>query len=97
MAYKIEFHPDAESEFWESVNWYEEEKELLGHVFANTIREALFVVQQKPNLFPKVLGERRKATVRSFPFVIIYEVSYETIYILAIFHTHRDPKSWAER
>ena len=86
MEFKVELSPLAEIELWAAVDWYDEQLPDLGKA-----------IQQNPNQFPKILRSKRQAVLHKFPYVIIFEVSQNTIYILAIFHTSRDPANFGER
>jgi plasmid stabilization system protein ParE len=97
MEYSIVLHPLSEVELWEAVDWYDAQKDALGKAFAKQIQHTVQKIGQNPGQFPCVLGQKRQAMVPNFPYVIIYEVSGDTIYILAIFHTKRDPDTWAIR
>lgn len=92
--YQLIFHPDADKEFTESVIWYEEQKENLGERFANAIEEVIQRIQARPESFGYSKRPFREATVKVFPFTIIYKVNKQkqTIYIAAIYHAKRNPK-----
>lgn len=38
-----------------------------------------------------------KAVFNRFPFVVIFEIHPEVIFILAVFHTSRNPGVWQQR
>ena len=83
----------AEREFDDSIAYYEREREGLGQEFRATIEEYLQRIADKPERFPKVRGEVRRAVVlRRFPFVIHFLIEADCIVILSVFHTSRDPE-----
>jgi plasmid stabilization system protein ParE len=97
MGYSIELHPLAEVELWEAVDWYDEQKADLGKEFARELQSTIQAIQIAPQQFPKILDTKQKAVLQRFPYVIIFETVNTTIYLLAIFHTKRDPAEWKER
>ena len=97
MALTIEFHPQAEVELEEAIEWYEAKKEGLGEKFFReylSIKEKLLI---SPKLYPFAFEGVRKAVFRKFPYVILYFVWEELIYVLAVFHTSQDPEIWKQR
>jgi plasmid stabilization system protein ParE len=82
----------AEKEFDDSIAWYESEREGSGQKFRATIEQYFQRIADKPEWFPKVRGEVRRAVVRRFPFVIHFLIEKERIVILSVFHTSREPE-----
>ena len=83
----------AEKEFDDSIAWYEAKREGLGQEFRATIEEYFQRIADKPEWFPKVRGEVRRAVVlRRFPFVIHFLIEADRIVILSVFHTSREPE-----
>ena len=97
MDYKIELHETAEEELWEAIDWYDQQKNKLGREFAKAIEEFVAKIKTQPFLFPKIKKNKRKAVLKRFPYIIVFEIIGETIFILAIFHTKRNPKIWQKR
>jgi plasmid stabilization system protein ParE len=97
MALRIELHPQAEFEFWEAVDWYDEQSEGLGRTFARAFEEVVVAISQRPMSFPLEYNRKRKAVVQRFPYIVIFEIYTDYILILSVFHTKRDPSEWQER
>jgi len=58
----------------------------------------LSYVIENPLLFPIIHKEMRKATLRSFPYSIIYEVhNPDVILVVAVMHQKRNPDRWIDR
>ncbi len=92
--YALIFHPEADKEFAESVIWYEEQKEKLGERFSNAIEEIIERIQTHPESFGYSKRPFREASVKTFPFTIIYKVNKtkQLISIVSIYHAKRNPK-----
>lgn len=97
MVLRIELFPLAEVEFWEAVDWYDEQSKDLGKAFARAFEQTVADISQRPKSFPLEYGRKRKAIVQRFPYVVIFEIYTEYILILSVFHTKRDPSVWQER
>ena len=91
---KIVLSVIALKELEESFDWYEERLTGLGERFVEVIDKALNIVSDDPKAFPKKKGNYREIVINKFPFVIVYEFSKKdnTIYVLHVFHTKRQPK-----
>jgi plasmid stabilization system protein ParE len=88
----VVFHPDAEEEFKEAVWWYGNQQEGLDLEFVRCIDDAIQKIKRNPGLYPIEFENFRKKVVRRFPFKIVYEIAEEHIYILAVFHSRRNPE-----
>ena len=97
MIYNVVFHPKAEEEFREAVWWYGNQQEGLDFEFVRCIDDAIQKIKRNPVLYPVEFDHYRKKVVRRFPFQIIYEASEKHIYILAVFHSRRNPDQFRSR
>ena len=97
MIYNLELHELAEEELWETVDYYDAHKDRLGKKFVRELQRIMQLTRSQPELFPKILGEKRKAVLKRFPYLIIFEIVENTIFVLAIFHEKRNPKVWKDR
>ncbi len=97
MGFNIELTSIAEVEMWNAIDWYDDQREDLGKLFARAFQNAIQVLQKNPNTFPVGVGKKRKLPTKGFPYLIIYEVQENTVFVLGVFHTSRNPKSWKSR
>ena len=91
------FHPGAEKELLEAIDYYESYEVGLGHDFAIEVYAAIERAVSYPKAWPIVEGEVRRAQTRRFPYGILYAKAVEGILILAVMHLHRDPEYWKDR
>lgn len=94
---RITFHPEAEVEFNEAVLWYSKQSIGLDTEFVRCIDEAISRINRNPDSFPPTYKKLRKAVVKKFPFIILYESLKDEIRVMAVFHTRRNPKNWQKR
>jgi mRNA-degrading endonuclease RelE of RelBE toxin-antitoxin system len=92
--YAVIFHPKAEKEYLESVEWYEDALIGLGDEFVDEIENTINRINSNPLLFPIKKFQMREAVVKKFPFVIVFQLKQKEkqIFILSVFHTSRNPK-----
>jgi plasmid stabilization system protein ParE len=91
------FHPEARTEFLESIRYYEAQRPGLGQRFLGPIRETIRRIQDRPSMYRVVSETRRQCRVPRFPFGIIYRTENHRIEIIAVMHPHRKPGYWRDR
>lgn len=94
MSYQLVFDIKASKEFSNSFDWYEDQQEGLGNRFEKAVYEKLNDIQQYPERYPQKRKPYREIKVKKFPFLIVYKFYKlkNTILIISIFHTSRNPK-----
>lgn len=91
------FHPRAERELIEGIDWYEGKRRGLGGQFLERVTQAIEHVEAFPESCPILLGRARRKPLRQFPFSVIYSIDPLAIYILAIAHPKRRWDYWKDR
>ena len=94
---KIKISPFAETDLQESIKFYNEQQENLGQSFLDVVNEAFNNIKNNPLQFPKAYKDLRKVITPRFPFIIFFTIREEICYVLAIFHTSRNPKIIKDR
>ncbi|MEW5967879.1 MAG: type II toxin-antitoxin system RelE/ParE family toxin [Pseudomonadota bacterium] len=97
MSRSLVFRPQARREFDAAGDWHEREQPGLGATFLAEVDQVLRLIASSPDAFPEVLDGVRKAVVRRFPYCLYFRVRGETIVVLAVFHSARNPKIWQAR
>ncbi|MBU1222256.1 MAG: type II toxin-antitoxin system RelE/ParE family toxin [Gammaproteobacteria bacterium] len=97
MTRGVVFRPQARQEFDSAADWYEREQPGLGGAFLAEVERLLHLIAGNPSSFPEVLNGVRKAVVRRFPYYIYFRIRAETIVVLAVFHSARNPTLWRAR
>ena len=97
MIQRIILKPEARFDVAEAYDWYEQRDPGLGAEFMRAIDSCLQQIRRNPEMYPAVHKTARQALARRFPYSIFYLVEGENVYVLAVFHASRDPRSWAER
>lgn len=91
MRYAVSIEFEAKQELAEATNWYEEKSKGLGDKFIDYFLEAIDYLEKRPFDFPKIEGEYRQVVLNTFPYVIIFKVEANHVFIIAVFHTSRNP------
>jgi len=91
------FHPDAEAELFEAIQYYEDVRPGLGQEFAVEVYSAVQRALAYPCAWMVLEGEVRRALVRRFPYGVLYSEESDEILVVAVMHLHRAPGYWKER
>jgi plasmid stabilization system protein ParE len=91
------YRREAQTEFDEAHDWYENRRSGLGAEFAEAVQHTIDRIVANPVGFAVVRSEVRCAVVRRFPFAVYYPVEQDRIVVISIFHGSRDPKAWQSR
>jgi plasmid stabilization system protein ParE len=97
MTKKLVFMPSARLEVIEAQDWYEKEKAGLGAEFRAEIDHQVARILENPLQFPRMLADVHRAKLRRFPYGLFFRLSDEVIYVIACFHSSRNPIVWQSR
>ena len=91
MIYKLEINGAAEEEIFEAYNWYEQQSEGLGERFIGELETLFKKITKHPQHYKIARSVFRQAAIKSFPFVIYFEIVDKSIVVYSVFHTKRRP------
>lgn len=94
---RLEFHPEAESEFSETVSQYEAILPGLGERFADEISRITGLILEHPDIGTSVDPKVRRLLLHRFPFAIYYSHEADHVLIAAVAHQRRHPDYWKSR
>jgi hypothetical protein len=94
---KYSFHPEAEAEFIQAIDYYEDCEEGLGHDFAVEVYSTIERTTSHARAWPIIEQDIRRSLVKRFPFGVVYAEEKEGVFIVAVMHLHRDPDYWKYR
>jgi plasmid stabilization system protein ParE len=87
----------ASADLEDAADWYEQQAEGLRERFLDDFAATRERIAANPNQFPHAYRDARRASLRRFPYIVIFRVRGEEVHILAVFHTRRDPRRWQRR
>lgn len=93
----ITLRPEADEDLYDAARWYEEQRQGLGGEFLDEVERTFGILDENPQLCPRVHAGIHRAVIRRFPFGIFYLVESEGIVIVAVMHASRNPKQWMDR
>ena len=94
---KYSFHPEAEFEFVQAIEYYEEREEGLGQDFAVEVYSAIERAVSHPKAWPILKEDVRRSLIRRFPYGRLYAEQDKEIYIVVVMHLRRNPDYWKNR
>lgn len=89
-----EYHPAAEAEYLEAVQYYSRVSAELGLRFVTEVEAAVERARQFPEAWAPLPGNLRAILPHRFPYRIVYEDMQDRIFIWAVAHTSRQPSYW---
>lgn len=94
---KVSFHPEARKEFFDTINYYDEQQPGLGLEFSREIHFTIQRIIHLPLAWSKLSSNTRRCLTVRFPYGIIYQVIDKEIHIIAIMNLNRKPDYWKKR
>jgi plasmid stabilization system protein ParE len=91
------FRPAAAADIERAYIWYERERAGLGEEFLAEVFTSVQAVADRPEAFPVLHRQTRRALVRRFPYALFFRVVDERIVFVACFHVRRNPRVWKRR
>jgi len=91
MSYNLVIKEEAVADIQNIYDYYEECKLGLGDRFLNILEEYLESVQKHPLHYQIKRKTFREATIRVFPYLIIYEIEDTNVIVYAVFNTSKNP------
>ena len=91
------FNPEAETEFFEAIEYFESCEEGLGLDFSRQIYNAIRRITHFPYSGTPIDENLRRCLVKRFRYGLIYEVFDDEIFIQVVMHLNRDPEYWKSR
>ena len=94
---KLEYHPEARAEALDAAAYIEERRPGYGTEFKNEIREALRLIGREPKLWAVRLHGFRRCVTPRFKYQVWYRERGDSIYVISVHHSSREPGYWKER
>jgi hypothetical protein len=91
------FHPDAERELTEAIAYYDVCQPGLGLEFAKEIFLAIQNILTFPRAWSNLSQNTRRCLANRFPYGVVYQITDEAIFIIALMHLNRKPDYWKKR
>ncbi len=89
--------PEAEADLASARSWYERQRAGLGAESLLCVEEGLERIDRTPEMYREVYHDVRRVLTRRFLYAVDYRTTGNTVVVLGILHTHRDPREWQPR
>ena len=93
---KSRFHPEAEAEFNDAVDYYDACQAGLGLEFAREVHRQENICDF-PLAWTPLSQNTRRCLLRRFPYGVVYQFKAGEIVIIAIMQLNRKPDYWRKR
>lgn len=87
----------ARSDISEAFDWYRERSPESAVAFLREVDATLTRIRHSSAIYHELRRGVRRALLRGFPYAIYFETLPEVIVVHGVFHSRRDPTSWAVR
>ena len=87
----------AEFDYADALAWYTERSVKAAERFDAELDRALQTIASDPERFPRCDDHHQYYLMRHFPYQVIYRLRENRVVVIAIAHTARQPRYWAER
>jgi len=94
---KIIFHPEAEQEFFDAIDYYEAQQPGLGEDYHAEVMATVLRIAQNPKAWPTLAPDIHRCLAHRFPYGVLYSIHDDTIYLVAVMHLRRHPDYWKHR
>lgn len=91
------FHPAAEAELNDAVDYYERCQEGLGLEFAKEVEATIRSICAFPHAWTPLSVNTRRCLMKRFPYGIVFQNKGDEIIVVAVMHLTRKPGYWSER
>lgn len=95
--YQLLISDESRLDIFDAYSWYESRLLGLGKAFELCLDAGLNSIQRNPQIFQKRYKHLRICFIDRFPYGIHYLIDEDTIKVLGVFHTSRNPKNWLSR
>ena len=94
-------HPDAQDEALNAAVYYQNIEPSLGDDLWQQYGNITEALAERPERFPLLETVRtqtiRRTLLKRFPYMVVYEILGEDVFVLAFAHTARRPNYWRSR
>ena len=99
MAKQLRYHPWVADDISAGNDWYESQSTGLGGRFRSAVDDRFDDIVTAPEMFPLAFDDLdfRFARIPTFPYLVLYRVRAEIVYVLGVFHSASDPEKWRRR
>lgn len=95
--YQLIIKPKAIVMAKEAYRWYEDQQIGLGDMFLQELNNCYDKLEIRPESYGRIKNDFRQIILRTFPYVVVFELFDEQVIVYSVFHTRRSPKKKFKR
>lgn len=94
---RLRVHPEViDSDLAEAVGYYADLDPSLPERLADDFASGLRRIEAHAAVLSEYLPGWRRVLLRTFPYLLAYAVDDDSVHVVGLFHTHRDPTAIQE-
>ncbi len=99
MARRLRYHPLVADDISAAIDWYEGRSVGLGARFRWAVDTRFDDIVAAPDIFPRAFDDLdfQFARIPKFPYLVLFRVRGEIVYVLGVLHSASDPAKWRRR
>jgi len=94
MPRTVKFSSDSKKEILVALAYYFEESSDAATKFRATLKYAVTQISEFPHRYPILIDDLRRVVLLRFPFIVVYQICDDHIYVVAVAHAKRFPFYW---
>ncbi len=94
---EVRWLPEAEADYEEGYEWYFVQSERAAEGLERAVDHAIGRISSRPEMYPFCDAQHQFATMKPYPYRIMYRVSSDEIIVVALAHGSRLPGFWRTR
>lgn len=92
MGYSLSVQSEALLDIQMAFEWYETQQSSLGYEFIEEIEHGYKKICDHPFNYSSINERFKRLKINRFPYLVIYEIEDNTIFIIAVRNTRQKPK-----
>lgn len=96
MDRRIRYHPLFDCDVREAANWYDRRSTGLGDTFVQNAKTATETIISHPSRFSATASGLRYVRIAKFPYIVLFHVDDEELFLIGVLHTARSIDKWKE-
>lgn len=99
MKYRLVVTPEAQQDVEEALAYYLKIRVFLAQNFIETVQEKYNNLENAPHHYSFFGNQKRlrSVSVQKFPYLIIFQIEGDTVYIFGLHNTHQNPETILKR
>jgi len=94
MKYRLRMADSAWTEIFHAKQWYESQQFGCGKRFEDAVVRTVNLVLERPMMYPEYEFDARKAVVKDFPYLVLYRIVGDEVWIVAVYDGRQRGPQW---